>query len=109
MATAKRGRKLVVKKAVASVETEFQGVTVVNVARVPRIDKAGAWLKSPRGSLLMDTLCFPHNVSVGISAKDKADTSKWRVSLDGTDYTISDARQLAIGFGSLKDTTTGIE
>lgn len=103
-----KGRKAIIKGS-ENRESEFSGVTVVHVLRVPRTDDKGAWLKSARGSLLMDTLCFPQSMAVSVKTRDNADPSKWVLSLDEADFSITDARAMAIGTGSIKDTTTGIE
>jgi hypothetical protein len=104
-----RGRKAKVVVGDATIQPEFENTTLVHVLRVPRTDSTGAWMKSNRGSLLMDTLCFPVSATVQVKTRDKVDPSKWVLTVDDVDLSIADARALAIGTGSLKDTTTGLE
>jgi hypothetical protein len=103
-----KGRKANVVKVGKKVQSEFKGLIPVNVLRVPRIDSNGNWSKSPKGEGLKDTLCFPVDSTVGIKTQSKTDPA-WIVTVDGADLSIQDARAIAIGIGSLKDTTTGIE
>lgn len=87
-------------------KSDYPGGILVNVARVPRI-VGGAWAKSPKGSLLLDTLCFPVTMSVAVGKKSKDDHKVWTVILDGKEMPASDARKLSIGDSVLTDTTTG--
>ena len=102
-------RKVKIKAAEAGVASEFEDGVPVHVVRVPRTDQDGVWEKSPRGSLLMDTLCFPVTSSVSISRRSSADPAAWRVKIDDAEFTVNEAAGLSIGMGSLKDTTTGVE
>ena len=102
-------RKVKIKRAEVKVESEFKDGVPVHVVRVPRTNQDGAWEKSPRGSLLMDTLCFPVGSSVSISKRSKTDPAAWRVKIDDAEFTVAEAAGLSIGMGSLKDTTTGVE
>ena len=104
-----RKARLTAKEANPDIQPEFKGTTLVNVLRVPRIE-GGKWAISNKESLLFDTLCFPVSVAVSVVSKSKDDPGKWQFSINGsTPCGIAEARNAAIGFGSLKDTTTGKE
>lgn len=109
MAKSKMVRKARVQAANTTAKPEFEGTTLCNVLRVPRLDDAGAWMKSARGSFLMDTLAYPITSTVSVKTRSKTDPGAWIVTVDGADFSPTDARALAIGLGCIKDTTTGLQ
>ena len=104
-----KGRKVQVQMADADAQPEFENTTLCNVARVARTNAEGAWLKSARGSQLMDVLCFPVTQTVAVTSRSKTDPAAFRISLDGAEMTVAEAKEFAIGTACLRDTTTGLQ
>ena len=104
-----KGRKTQAQVADNDAQPEFENTVLCNVARVARTNAAGVWLKSARGSLLMDVLCFPITQTVKVTAKSKTDPAAFRISLDGAEMTVAEAKEFAIGTACLRDTTTGLQ
>lgn len=89
-----------------AVHGEFKNVTEVNVLRVPRVDKTGVWMKSAKGNLHFDTLCYPVSTRLEYISRSKTDPKVFSFNIGGNVVDIAGAKLLAIGVGCITDTTT---